>query len=167
MPSSSSIRTVPSQPRASASSSWPEAGQEKTFSWCGEEGGLRSPTEFTVKVHWVKEKELPALDDEFARRWSATRRSLDELRERGAQPPRPAQKSTRPGAPPRALIQAAVDQAKVEIPPQMINRQAAVAVNNLAATLEGRELASNNTCSSPVVTKRRSERRCSPTPSSR
>jgi trigger factor len=111
-----------------------EAGQEKTFSLGGDEEGSE-PTEFTVKVQWVKEKELPALDDEFAALVS-DKETVDQLVEevRGhltSTKEHQVQERHR-----EALVQAAVDQAQVEIPPQMINRQAAIAVNNLASTLQ-------------------------------
>jgi trigger factor len=111
-----------------------EAGQEKTFSLGGDEEGSE-PTEFTVRVQWVKEKELPALDDEFAALVS-DKETVDQLVEevRGhltSTKEHQVQERHR-----EALVQAAVDQAQVEIPPQMINRQAAIAVNNLASTLQ-------------------------------
>ena len=111
-----------------------EAGQEKTFSLGGDEEGSE-PTEFTVKVQWVKEKELPALDDEFAALVS-DKETIDQLVDevRGhltSTKEHQVQERHR-----EAVVQAVVDQAQVEIPPQMINRQAAIAVNNLAATLQ-------------------------------
>lgn len=111
-----------------------EAGQEKVFSLGGEEEGSE-PTEFTVKVQWVKEKELPALDDEFAALVSdkeTMEQLVEEVRDHlTSMQERQVQERHR-----EALIQAVVDQATVEIPPQMINRQAAVAVNSMAATLD-------------------------------
>lgn len=111
-----------------------DAGQEKVFSLGGEEEGSE-PTEFTVKVQWVKEKELPALDDEFAALVSdkeTMEQLVEEVRDHlTSMQERQVQERHR-----EALIQAVVDQATVEIPPQMINRQAAVAVNSMAATLD-------------------------------
>jgi trigger factor len=111
-----------------------EAGREKTFSLGGDEEGSE-PTQFTVKVQWVKEKELPALDDEFAALVSDKETIAQVIEEvRGhltSNKEQQAQERHR-----EALVQAVVDQAQIEIPPQMINRQAAISVNNLAATLE-------------------------------
>lgn len=53
-----------------------EAGQEKSFSLSDEKG----ETLFHFKVHEVKEKQLPPLDDEFARSWGNFN-SLEELKE--------------------------------------------------------------------------------------
>jgi trigger factor len=111
-----------------------EAGQEKSFSLGGEEEGSE-PTSFIVKVEWVKEKELPALDDEFAALVS-DKETVDQLLEEV----RTHLTNTKElGARERhrdAVVQAAVDQARVEIPPQMINRQASIALNNMASTLQ-------------------------------
>lgn len=113
-----------------------ETGQELSFTLGGEgteTGG--EPTVFTVRVHWVKEKELPTADDEFAR--SVGEKSTveelraeirDQLRQHKEREARERQREE--------IIRAAVEQATVEIAPQMIERQAQHLLESFAARLD-------------------------------
>jgi trigger factor len=114
------------------------AGQERSFTLNTAqqpEGEAPGTVDFTVRLHWVKEKELPALDDEFARtvgeRDSVERlreEIRDQIRNRKEQQARERQRE--------AILQAAIDQARIEAPPQAIEREANRLLNSMAASLD-------------------------------
>ena len=126
-----------------------EAGQDRTFSLGGvaaateegsggaeeSEGAAAQPTSFTVRLHDVKEKQLPELDDEFARA-AAEQESLDRLREEIRTRLLSCKEAQAREKQREAVLKAAVDQAQVEIPPQLVERQAHQLLQNMAATLD-------------------------------
>jgi trigger factor len=115
-----------------------EAEQERRFSLPlgeGSEGEAAQPAEFVVKLHWVKEKQLPELDDEFARS-VAEKGTVDQLRE-GIREQIQQHKDQQARQRQReATIQAAVDQARVDVPPQAVERQANQLLQNMAVGLD-------------------------------
>jgi trigger factor len=118
-----------------------EVGQERRFSLGGgetAEGGGEEPSqpaEFTVTVQWVKEKELPELDDEFARtvgERETVEALRDEIRSQIARRKQEAADERRRAA----IIQAAVDQTQMEIPPQAVEVRAQELLDTMASTLD-------------------------------
>jgi trigger factor len=81
------------------------------------------PVVFAVKIHWVKEKQLPELDDVFAQQVgdyadvAALRTAVEtQLREREAERIRQAQEE--------AVLDKLVELSTVEVPPQAIEHEA-------------------------------------------
>lgn len=110
-------------------------GSEASRSAEGEEIPATEATNFTVMLHWVKEKQLPELDDEFARtvgEQETIEALRDEIRERIRQTKeQQAREKQR-----EAIVTAAVEGARVEIPPQLVERQARQLLDSLAASLD-------------------------------
>lgn len=116
-----------------------EPDQERSFSLGGgreAEGEEQRPTaDFTVRLQGVKEKELPELDDEFART-AADKESLEQLLGEIREQIRNHKQQTARERQRNAIVQAAVDQARVEMPPQLVERQAGRRLETLAAGLD-------------------------------
>ncbi|HLH26532.1 MAG TPA: trigger factor [Chloroflexota bacterium] len=116
------------------------AGDEKTFTLAvpadfedAEIAGKQAT--FTVKVHWVKEKQLPELDDAFASS-VGTFSTLDEVKQevRGelqARAEANARQELQEG-----LINEVVEGATLELPPQAIEKQAERLRQQLASSLD-------------------------------
>jgi len=81
------------------------------------------PVSFTVTMKEIKEKDVPALDDEFAKEASEFE-TIDELRADVRQRLETARESMVERDFRAAVVQAAVDNATVNVPPAMIDRQA-------------------------------------------
>ena len=116
------------------------AGAEKSFT-------LRAPAEFEdqdvagkeatfeVKLHWVKEKHLPELDDAFASTVGAFA-TVDELREHvrrelGGRAEAKARRELQEG-----VVEAVVAGASLELPPQAVEKQAARLRQQLTDSLD-------------------------------
>jgi len=96
-----------------------EAGQEKTFSLTGKNG---EEITFYLKVHEVKGKQLPPLDDEFARSWGDFN-SLGELKE---QIKRDLKEQKERAAKDEAFYEAMdtlLSNARVEFPPLLVEQE--------------------------------------------
>ena len=104
-----------------------EAGDERTIEvtfpegYPGELGG--KPAQFDVKVSEVKAKQLPELDDEFAAEAGGFD-SLDELREDIASRLREADSEAIEREFEQAVLQAATDEAKIELPDKLVHARA-------------------------------------------
>jgi trigger factor len=115
------------------------AGSEKTF-------GLTLPVEFpdpnlanqsivfTVKVHAVKEKHLPELNDEFAKSIGGGD-TVEELRENVRKRIQARLEAEARDAYDDALVDAVVSRSTVEIPDVMIERQIDSQIEDLKAAL--------------------------------
>jgi trigger factor len=118
------------------------AGDEKTFTLAlaenyRESALAGSPVEFTVKIHWVKEKQLPELDDVFAQQVGdyadvASLRTTVEtyLREREDERVRKAVEE--------AALDKLVELSTVDVPPQLIEHQADHLLEVFSRNLEQR-----------------------------
>jgi trigger factor len=118
------------------------AGDEKTFTLAlaenyRESALAGSPVEFTVKIHWVKEKQLPELDDVFAQQVgdyadvAALRTTVEtHLREREEERVRKAVEE--------AALDKLVELSTVEVPPQIIEHQADHLLEVFSRNLEQR-----------------------------
>lgn len=76
---------------------------------------------FKVKIHEIKAKEVPALDDEFAQDQDAE--SLEDLKNKTRERLEESKKQTSENAKREALIEQASENAKVEIPDAMIETE--------------------------------------------
>ncbi len=93
-------------------------GQEKTFTLQGEGEEIT----FRVKVHEVKEKQLPALDDEFARSFGDFN-SLEELKEHIRKELLAQKESIKRDEALAEALNTLVKNARVEVPPLLIERE--------------------------------------------
>ncbi len=103
------------------------AGDERTIevtfpeSYPGELGGKAA--QFDVKVSEIKAKRLPEIDDEFAAEAGGFD-SLDELREDIASRLREADTAAIESEFEQAVLQAATDEAKIEVPDKLVHARA-------------------------------------------
>ena len=116
------------------------AGDEKSFT-------LAVPAEFEdpeiagkqaafqVKVHWVKEKQLPELDDAFASS-VGTFSTLDELKQEVRQELQGRAEATARQELQEGLIDAVVEAATLDLPPPAVEKQAARLRQQLASSLD-------------------------------
>lgn len=92
---------------------------------------------FKVTVHEVKAKELPALDDEFAKDVDEDVDTLDELKAKVKEQIKDQKKQTAEDAKENEAIQAAVDNAKVEeIPNAMVKEDVDRQVSQYLANMQ-------------------------------
>jgi trigger factor len=116
------------------------AGDEKTFTlpvpadFEGPDIAGKQAT-FQVKVHWVKEKQLPELDDAFASS-VGTFSTLDELKQEVRSELQARAEATARQELQEGLIEAVVAGASLELPPQAVEKQAARLRQQLASSLD-------------------------------
>jgi trigger factor len=115
------------------------AGDDRTFALGGREGDADAepvePTQFTVHLQGVKEKQLPELDDEFART-AGEKDSMDELRDEIREQIRLHKQQLARERQREAIVKAAVEQARIDMPPQLVERQASRRLETLSASLD-------------------------------
>jgi trigger factor len=92
---------------------------------------------FRVKLHWVKEKQLPELDDAFAST-VGTFSSLEDLREQIRNELRTRAEATAQRELQERVLEDVVSGATFELPPQLVARQAARLRDELTAVLDNR-----------------------------
>jgi trigger factor len=92
--------------------------------------------EFTVTVNWVKAKVLPPLDDDFASVIGSDFESMDALRTAVRENLSVREEHERRVAHEEQVIGAVVDQASVDLPPQLVEEEAGRLVQQLAQNLE-------------------------------
>ncbi|NUK30749.1 trigger factor [Parageobacillus sp. VR-IP] len=81
------------------------------------------PATFKVKVHEVKEKRLPALDDEFAKDVDDEVETLEQLKEKIRKRLEEAKKNEAEAALRDALVEKAAENAEIDIPEVMIKNE--------------------------------------------
>jgi trigger factor len=116
------------------------ADEERAFSLGGEasdEEQAPPATEFTVRLHWVKERELPELDDEFART-AGEKDSLEELRQEIQDQIRRHKQAEAEAEHQEAAVTQAVEGSSVVIPPQLVEREAQHRAEDLRSALDKR-----------------------------
>ena len=94
------------------------------------------PARFAVTLHGVKERKLPELNDEFAATVGAEYETMAQVRDNVRSQLLEREEQTRRSAHEDAVIQAVIDQAKVEIPPQMVEEEAQRILDQLAQSLD-------------------------------
>jgi trigger factor len=117
-----------------------EAGEEKAFSLTlpedyPDKNFAGKPAEFHVTLHWVKERELPAVDDEFAQQvgdysdLAALRASIEsQLRTREDERVREQLE--------QAAVNRLVEISSIEFPPELVERQAQHLLETLTRNVE-------------------------------
>lgn len=95
---------------------------------------------FKVKLHEIKTKEVPALDDELAKDIDEEVETLDELKEKISNRLQEAKKDSVAQAKQEEVIAKAVENAEVDIPHAMVHHEADHLMNHFAQDLQAQGL---------------------------
>ncbi|EOZ0735881.1 trigger factor [Listeria monocytogenes] len=98
------------------------------------------PVVFKVKVHEIKTKEVPALDDELAKDIDEEVETLDELKEKISKRLQEAKEESVAQAKQEEVIAKAVENAEVDIPHAMVHHEADHLMNHFAQDLQAQGL---------------------------
>ncbi|EOG9805440.1 trigger factor [Listeria monocytogenes] len=94
------------------------------------------PVVFKVKLHEIKTKEVPALDDELAKDIDEEVETLDELKEKISKRLQEAKEESVAQAKQEEVIAKAVENAEVDIPHAMVHHEADHLMNHFAQDLQ-------------------------------
>ncbi|ECR7121523.1 TPA: trigger factor [Listeria monocytogenes] len=98
------------------------------------------PVVFKVKLHEIKTKEVPALDDELAKDIDEEVETLDELKEKISKRLQGAKEESVAQAKQEEVIAKAVENAEVDIPHAMVHHEADHLMNHFAQDLQAQGL---------------------------
>ncbi|ENE8217270.1 trigger factor [Listeria monocytogenes] len=98
------------------------------------------PVVFKVKLHEIKTKEVPALDDELAKDIDEEVETLDELKEKISKRLQEAKEESAAQAKQEEVIAKAVENAEVDIPHAMVHHEADHLMNHFAQDLQAQGL---------------------------
>ncbi|EAG9223083.1 trigger factor [Listeria monocytogenes] len=98
------------------------------------------PVVFKVKLHEIKTKEVPALDDELAKDIDEEVETLDELKEKISKRLQEAKEESVAQAKQEEVIAKAVENAEVDIPHVMVHHEADHLMNHFAQDLQAQGL---------------------------
>ncbi|EHV0745935.1 trigger factor [Listeria monocytogenes] len=98
------------------------------------------PVVFKVKLHEIKTKEFPALDDELAKDIDEEVETLDELKEKISKRLQEAKEESVAQAKQEEVIAKAVENAEVDIPHAMVHHEADHLMNHFAQDLQAQGL---------------------------
>ncbi|EAG6665013.1 trigger factor [Listeria monocytogenes] len=98
------------------------------------------PVVFKVKLHEIKTKEVPALDDELAKDIDEEVETLDELKEKSSKRLQEAKEESVAQAKQEEVIAKAVENAEVDIPHAMVHHEADHLMNHFAQDLQAQGL---------------------------
>ncbi|HHQ0249507.1 TPA: trigger factor [Listeria innocua] len=98
------------------------------------------PIVFKVKLHEIKTKEVPALDDELAKDIDEEVETLDELKEKISKRLQEAKEDSVAQAKQEEVIAKAVENAEVDIPHAMVHHEADHLMNHFAQDLQAQGL---------------------------
>ncbi|EBB5822782.1 trigger factor [Listeria monocytogenes] len=98
------------------------------------------PVVFKVKLHEIKTKEIPALDDELAKDIDEEVETLDELKEKISKRLQEAKEESVAQAKQEEVIAKAVENAEVDIPHAMVHHEADHLMNHFAQDLQAQGL---------------------------
>ncbi|HCJ4533764.1 TPA: trigger factor [Listeria innocua] len=98
------------------------------------------PVVFKVKLHEIKTKEVPALDDELAKDIDEEVETLDELKEKISKRLQEAKEDSVAQAKQEEVIAKAVENAEVDIPHVMVHHEADHLMNHFAQDLQAQGL---------------------------
>ncbi|MGJ6251514.1 trigger factor [Listeria monocytogenes] len=98
------------------------------------------PVVFKVKLHEIKTKEVPALDDELAKDIDEEVETLDELKEKISKRLQEAKEESVAQAKQEEVIAKAVEYAEVDIPHAMVHHEADHLMNHFAQDLQAQGL---------------------------
>ncbi|MCX7911876.1 MAG: trigger factor [Dehalococcoidales bacterium] len=94
------------------------------------------PVHFKIKLHEIKEEKLPELNDEFAARISTEIKTLDALREEVVKNLRAHAEENARIAFEEKLINAVIDQCRVEYPPMLVEMELDRLIDEQARRIE-------------------------------
>lgn len=95
-----------------------------------------SDAEFSFTLHWVKARSLPPLDDDFATTVGTEYASMDELRNAIRENLLSREEHERRIEHETEVIQTVVDQATIDLPPQMVEEETDRLYDQMAANFE-------------------------------
>ncbi|HEL7497481.1 TPA: trigger factor [Listeria monocytogenes] len=98
------------------------------------------PVVFKVKLHEIKTKEVPALDDELTKDIDEEVETLDELKEKISKRLQEAKEESVAQAKQEEVIAKAVENAEVDIPHAMVHHEADHLMNHFAQDLQAQGL---------------------------
>ncbi|EAC5198382.1 trigger factor [Listeria monocytogenes] len=98
------------------------------------------PVVFKVKLHEIKTKEVPTLDDELAKDIDEEVETLDELKEKISKRLQEAKEESVAQAKQEEVIAKAVENAEVDIPHAMVHHEADHLMNHFAQDLQAQGL---------------------------
>ncbi|EAE0330541.1 trigger factor [Listeria monocytogenes] len=98
------------------------------------------PVVFKVKLHEIKTKEVPALDDELAKDIDEEVETLDELKEKISKRLQEAKEESVAQAKQEEVIAKAVENAEVDIPHAMVHHEADHLMNHFAQDIQAQGL---------------------------
>ncbi|EJO0917738.1 trigger factor [Listeria monocytogenes] len=98
------------------------------------------PVVFKVKLHEIKTKQVPALDDELAKDIDEEVETLDELKEKISKRLQEAKEESVAQAKQEEVIAKAVENAEVDIPHAMVHHEADHLMNHFAQDLQAQGL---------------------------
>ncbi|HBI7410613.1 trigger factor [Listeria monocytogenes] len=98
------------------------------------------PVVFKVKLHEIKTKEVPALDDELAKDIDEEVETLDELKEKISKRLQETKEESVAQAKQEEVIAKAVENAEVDIPHAMVHHEADHLMNHFAQDLQAQGL---------------------------
>ncbi|EIQ6432198.1 trigger factor [Listeria monocytogenes] len=98
------------------------------------------PVVFKVKLHEIKTKEVPALDDELAKDIDEEVETLDELKEKISKRLQEAKEESVAQAKQEEVIAKVVENAEVDIPHAMVHHEADHLMNHFAQDLQAQGL---------------------------
>ncbi|TYV24663.1 trigger factor [Listeria monocytogenes] len=98
------------------------------------------PVVFKVKLHEIKTKEVPVLDDELAKDIDEEVETLDELKEKISKRLQEAKEESVAQAKQEEVIAKAVENAEVDIPHAMVHHEADHLMNHFAQDLQAQGL---------------------------
>lgn len=98
------------------------------------------PVVFKVKLHEIKTKEVPALDDELAKDIDEEVETLDELKEKISKRLQEAKEESVAQAKQEEVIAKAVENAEVDIPHAMVHHEADHLMNHFVQDLQAQGL---------------------------
>ncbi|EAD2479913.1 trigger factor [Listeria monocytogenes] len=98
------------------------------------------PVVFKVKLHEIKTKEVPSLDDELAKDIDEEVETLDELKEKISKRLQEAKEESVAQAKQEEVIAKAVENAEVDIPHAMVHHEADHLMNHFAQDLQAQGL---------------------------
>jgi trigger factor len=116
-------------------------GEERSFTLTLPEDYRRrelasKAAEFTVTLHGVKERRLPEVDDEFAKTVGDEYETADQLREGIHKQLLESEEQSRAREHEESVIRAVVDQATVELPPQLAEEESQRLLEQLSNSLD-------------------------------
>ncbi len=94
------------------------------------------PADFTVTIHGVKERRLPDVDDDFAKTVGDEYETAEQLRAGIHKQLLESEEQTRTREHEDAVIQSVVDQAKVDLPPQLVEEESQRHLDQLSSSLD-------------------------------